>query len=162
MLGGVAVENIKFFMGLNTNDVTNLYVDPVSMQISVDSRVLKSIRRYYDGSSRNDLIEPLQESFSVATNESLYSLDDLTVAVDNIALYLKTLYSETNYNAIFKAVIRKIRLDILDAKTYKRASSALGDTEPALGVSEPVGVLKPVVEIAKNDSHRKCHRRRKH
>lgn len=158
----VATDNIKFFLSLVAGcPVTNLYVS-ADFKVSFDTRVLKSIRRYYDGSSRNDLITPIEESFSLAMNT--FSPEDLSTAVENVSAYLKVLYSESPYNQIFKTVIRQIKLNILDTKTYSKA--LLITDLPADPSADPPAEPEPLVpietEIQLPNTSRRCRNRRRH
>lgn len=169
----VAADNIQFFISLSAKGpVTNLYVDPDS-KVSFDQRVLKSIRRYCDGSSRNDLITPIQESFASVMGPSggvAFSTDDLTLAVDNIANYLKELYTEEHYTTLFKTLIRQVRLGILDKKTYSKVVATYSDVDiyiPVPAPETPVAVINPQevpreLPLPVQEVPKKCPRRRRH
>lgn len=56
---------------------TKIYVDKTTGQMSLDNRWLSGARRYMDGSSRSDLVDPLKQTFllmrATATAEELVS-----------------------------------------------------------------------------------------
>ena len=115
----IALHNLEFLKGLTLDKIEKLYVSDDNL-ISFDERMFKSIRRYYDGSSRNDLIDPIQETFTclLTQNPSIEMLCTYEKVIHLTEVYLKLLYTEQNYSQLFKSVIRQVKLSILDAKTH--------------------------------------------
>jgi len=154
----IAQRNLDFLKGLSLCKVEKLYVNEENL-ISFDDRMFKSIRRYYDGSSRNDLIDPIQATFSclLSSDNSVETLCVYDTTIHTIEVYLKHLYTEQQYNQLFKSVIRQVKLGILDAKTHIKditAIKTLSDT-----VAEPD--TAPVIPAGGEPVKKECTRRKR-
>lgn len=118
----VALKNYKFINTLDLDTVSRFYATEDGA-LWIDDRWFQSVRRTYTGESRQDLLGPIDQTWHVLIDkiqenpsDDSITLDDLSRTLDILETYIKRLYGIYEYNGIFNATFRRIRLAIVEAK----------------------------------------------
>jgi hypothetical protein len=95
---------------------TKIYVDAATGQMTLDDRYFGGARRWIGGTSRNDLIEPLRQTFQVMS-ETAATPAELLSTFNYTRERLIALYPE------FDDLFEKLREDLWDVTQTTRTSS---------------------------------------
>lgn len=86
-----ALENFDILKNLQNN--TKLYVDN-NNKIYIDTRWMTSIRRYAEGSSRKDIIQPIYQTFMRLVGRNEIPKEDLLECIDHLNNVFSVTYSD--------------------------------------------------------------------
>lgn len=120
----VALKNYNLVRNLDMDQVSRFYATDDGA-LWIDNRWFQSVRRTYTGESRNDLLEPIRQTWRVLIDRVLDTsvdgakapgINDIEYTLATLEGYIKRLYGIDEYNGVFNGVFREIRLAIVDAK----------------------------------------------
>jgi hypothetical protein len=88
----VAMGNFSLLRSLPKGQ--RLYVDTSTGTLAYDERYLMAVRRYSEGSSRNDVLSPIRQTFKVLRNEPAISITERLECIDTVRERLVELYKD--------------------------------------------------------------------
>jgi hypothetical protein len=86
----IALGNFSLLRSLPPRQ--RLYADSSNGTLSYDDRYLLALRRYNEGSSRMDVIEPIRKTFCVLRNDPVITADDRIACIDNVRSRFEEMY----------------------------------------------------------------------
>lgn len=109
-----ALENYNIL--LNLPPKTKLYVDS-NNKLYLESRWFSGVRRYADGSSRKDIIQPIYQTFMRLVGKNEISKEDMMDCLDSVEQKIKETYGEDFGD--FNNLVEDIRKYIKECATPK-------------------------------------------